>query len=111
MLTKNIDLKVGATNGTTKITTKLEFDLKDNVCSIFVALNPLRYVQTVWKKSIQNKYDFKRHFYKTSFPLMLGYVIIGHKSQGAMISSKVMIHIHESFARGLVYVMLSRVTS
>jgi ATP-dependent exoDNAse (exonuclease V) alpha subunit len=111
MLTKNIDLKVGATNGTTKITTKLEFDLKDNVCSIFVALNPLRYVRTVWKKSIQNKYDSKRHFYKTSFPLMLGYVITGHKSQGAMISSKVMIHIHESFARGLVYVMLSRVTS
>jgi hypothetical protein len=31
MLTKNIDLKVGATNGTTKIITKLEFDLEDNV--------------------------------------------------------------------------------
>jgi hypothetical protein len=28
-----------------------------------------------------------------------------------MISSKVMIHIHESFAQGLMYVMLSRVTS
>jgi hypothetical protein len=42
---------------------------------------------------------------------MLGYVIIGHKSQGATISSKVMIHIRESFAQGLVYVMLFRVTS
>jgi hypothetical protein len=42
---------------------------------------------------------------------MLGYVITRHKSQGAMISSKMMIHIHESFARGLAYVMLSRVTS
>ncbi len=42
---------------------------------------------------------------------MLDYVIIGHKSQGAMISSKVMIHVRESFAQGLVYVMLSRVTS
>jgi hypothetical protein len=42
---------------------------------------------------------------------MLGYAIIGHKSQGAMISSKVMIHIHESFAWGLVYIMLFRVTS
>ncbi len=41
---------------------------------------------------------------------MLGYAIVGHKSQGAMISSKVMIHICESFARGLVYVMLSIVT-
>jgi hypothetical protein len=37
MMNKNIDLKVGATNGTTGIVTKLEFDLEDNVCSIFVA--------------------------------------------------------------------------
>jgi cytochrome b len=40
MLTKNIDLKVGAANGTTGIVTKLELDLEDNVCSIFVAFNP-----------------------------------------------------------------------
>jgi hypothetical protein len=68
-------------------------------------------VQIVQKKSIQNKYDSQWHFYKTSFPLMLGYAIIGHKSQGATISSKVMIHIHESFAWGLVYVMLSKIKS
>ena len=42
---------------------------------------------------------------------MLGCAIIWHKSQGATISSKVMIHICESFAQGLVYVMLSIVTS
>jgi hypothetical protein len=42
---------------------------------------------------------------------MLGYAIIGHKSQGATISSKMMIHVCEPFARGLVYVMLSKVTS
>jgi hypothetical protein len=42
---------------------------------------------------------------------MLGYAIIGHKSQGATILSKVMINICESFAQGLMYVMLSRVTS
>jgi hypothetical protein len=47
MLTENIDLKVGAANGTIRIVTKLEFDLEDNVCSIFVALNPLEYVQIV----------------------------------------------------------------
>jgi ATP-dependent exoDNAse (exonuclease V) alpha subunit len=111
MLTKNIDLKVGAANGTTGIVTKLEFDLEDNVCSISIALNPSSYVQIVGKKSIQNKYDFQGHFYKASFPLMLGYAITGHKSQGATISSKVMIHIRESFARGLVNVMLSRVTN
>jgi len=42
---------------------------------------------------------------------MLSYAIIRHKSQGATISSKVMIHIHESFAQGLMYVMLSILTS
>jgi ATP-dependent exoDNAse (exonuclease V) alpha subunit len=98
MLTENVDLKVGAANGTTGILTKLEFDLEDNVCSISVALNPSKYVQIVWKKSIQNKYDFQGHFYKTLFPLMLSYAIIGHKSQGATISSKVIIHIREYFA-------------
>jgi hypothetical protein len=67
-------------------------------------------VQIVWKKSIKNKYDSQGHFYKASFLLMLGYAFIRHKSQGAMISSKVVKHIHESFAWGLMYVMLSRVT-
>ncbi len=56
MLTENIDLKLGAPNGTNGIITKLEFDLKNNVCSISV--NPSKYVQIVWKKSIHNKYDF-----------------------------------------------------
>jgi ATP-dependent exoDNAse (exonuclease V) alpha subunit len=95
---ENIDLKVGVANGTFGIVTKLEFDFKNNVCSISVALNPSGYVQIFRKKSIQNKYDYQGHFYKTSFPLMLGYAIIRHKSQGATISYKVMIHIHESFA-------------
>ncbi len=47
MLTKNIDLKVGAANGTTRIVTKLEFDLEDNVCSISVTFNPSEYMQIV----------------------------------------------------------------
>jgi hypothetical protein len=88
MLTENINLKVGAANGTIRTITKLEFDLEDNVCSISIALNPLGYVQIVRKKSIQNIYDSKGHFYKASFPLMLGYAIVGHKSQDAMYHPK-----------------------
>jgi hypothetical protein len=88
MLTENIDLKVGAANGTIEIITKLEFDLEDNVCRISIALNPSKYMQIVWKKSIQNKYDNQGHFYKASFPLMLGYAIIKHKSQGAIYHPK-----------------------
>jgi hypothetical protein len=41
----------------------------------------------------------------------LAYAIIGHKSQGATISSKVIINIKEAFALGLTYVMLLRVTN
>jgi ATP-dependent exoDNAse (exonuclease V) alpha subunit len=111
MFIENIDLKVGVANGTTGIVTKLEFDLENNVCSISVALNPSGYMQIVRKNSIETKYDSQGHFYKASFPLMLGYAIIRHQSQGATISSKVMIHIHESFAQGVVYVMLSTITS
>jgi hypothetical protein len=53
MLIENIDLKVGAANGTIGIVTKLEFDLEDNVCSISIAFNPSKHVQIVWKKSIK----------------------------------------------------------
>jgi len=44
ILIENIDLKVDVANGTIGIITKLEFDLKDNVCSISIALNPLGYM-------------------------------------------------------------------
>jgi len=39
MLIENINLKVGATNGTIGIRTKLEFNLKDKIYNIFVAFN------------------------------------------------------------------------
>jgi ABC-type xylose transport system permease subunit len=44
IMTENIDLKVGVTNGTIGIVTKLEFNLQYIVCSIYAALNPLRYM-------------------------------------------------------------------
>jgi hypothetical protein len=42
---------------------------------------------------------------------VLTYAIIGHKAHGAIITSKVFVHVKESFALGLTYVMLSRVTN
>lgn len=42
---------------------------------------------------------------------MLAYAITSHKTQGATITSKVLVNIRESFALGLTYVMLSRITS
>jgi len=40
MLIENIDLKVGAVNGTIGTITKLEFDLKDNAYNNFITFNP-----------------------------------------------------------------------
>ncbi len=42
---------------------------------------------------------------------MLAYAIIGHKAQGATITSKVLVNVKESFALGLTYVMLLRITN
>ena len=45
------------------------------------------------------------------FPIVLAYAMTGHKSQGATISNKVIVHIRNAFAPGLTYVMLSRTTN
>ncbi len=63
------------------------------------------------KYTFQHKYTYEAYYYKTSFPITLAYVIIGHKSQGRTINSKVIINIKQAFALGLTYVMFSRVTN
>ncbi len=65
MLTKNIDLKLGAPNGTNIIITKLEFDLENNVRSI--SINPLKYVQMVWKNQFKTNMILKAILRKHRF--------------------------------------------
>ncbi len=57
------------------------------------------------------KYTYGKKNYKVKFPILLGYVIIGHKVQQAIISNKVVIKARNSFALGLRYVMLLWVTN
>jgi hypothetical protein len=45
----------------------------------------------------------------TKLNFQLYWHVIGHKTQGATITSKVFVDVRESFALGLTYVMLSRV--
>ncbi len=62
------------------------------------------------KHSFQHKYTHDGYYYKTSFSIVLTYVMISHKSQGAWtIAIKVIIDIKEIFAPSLTYVMLSRI--
>jgi ATP-dependent DNA helicase PIF1 len=66
----------------------------------------------VLKKHIfQHKYTYDGYYYKATLLITLAYAIIGHKSQGTTINSKVIIDIKEAFTPGLTYVMLSRVTN
>jgi hypothetical protein len=55
ILNKNIDLKVGVANGTTRLVTKFEFDFKNNICNILVAINQLRYVLQIFEKKHTKK--------------------------------------------------------
>lgn len=48
---------------------------------------------------------------KATFPVMLGYAMTAHRAQGATLTGTTILHVREAFAPGIVYVMLSRVTT
>ncbi|WIA28669.1 hypothetical protein OEZ86_011205 [Tetradesmus obliquus] len=50
-------------------------------------------------------------FTKATFPLLLGYAITAHRAQGATLAGRTIVHVRKAFAPGMVYVMLSRVTT
>jgi hypothetical protein len=60
--------------------------------------------------SFQHIYTYDGYYYKTSFPIVITYVITNHKSQSATIATKV-IDIKEAFTCDLTYVIYSRVTN
>jgi hypothetical protein len=41
-----------------------------------------------------------------TIPIRLGYVIVGHKTQGAIISNKVIVKIQNAFALGFAHVVV-----
>jgi len=111
MLTNNINIQKEAVNGTTATITSIIFDTKNNVIAIEVQLTTNSIKMVLKKYTFQHKYTYDGYYYKALFPITLAYAIIGHKSQGRIISSKVIIDIKEAFALGFTYVMLSRVTN
>jgi hypothetical protein len=60
------------------------------------------------------QYTTRRHdrsYTKATFPLLLGYAITAHRAQGATLTGRTILDVRSAFAPGIVYVMLSRVTS
>jgi hypothetical protein len=51
------------------------------------------------------------NYSKATFPLLLGYAITAHRAQGATLTGRTIVHVRKAFAPGMVYVMLSRVTT
>ena len=51
--------------------------------------------------NFQHKYTYKQYYYKTSFPVVLAYAMISHKSQGVTILTKVVLlfemHMHPDY--------------
>jgi ATP-dependent exoDNAse (exonuclease V) alpha subunit len=121
MLTRNMTVSGGAVNGATGVISKFEYGApksyhKNNgmpdsiIKKITVQLDSGQDV--VVRRSISdNKYEGTRSYVKSTFPLALGYAMTGHKAQGATLSGDVVIHATSTFCPGLMYVMLSRVTT
>lgn len=111
LLTENIDMLNQAANGSSGEVHDLFFD-ENGLSTVIVKLHSngklVKVVRSCTKyKRIKNTISYQ----KSTFPLMLGYSMTGHKSQGCTLAGKVLVVLTEAFAPGLTYVMLSRVTN
>ncbi len=105
MITKNINISKG---GAIVIVTSLTFDDNKMVTNITIKVICTNVYVTLNRRTLQHKYTYETYYYKTSFPIVLTYIIIGHKAHVATITSKVLVHIKKSFAPDLTYVMLDQ---
>jgi len=111
MISKNINISKGVVNGTFIIVTSITFN-NDEVATIIIIKTISTNIQIMLKRqTLQHKYTFETYYYKTSFLIVLAYVITSHKAQGATIKSKVIIDTRNSFVLSLTCVMLSRITN
>lgn len=111
IVTKNIALDVAAANGATGIVTLLEHKGPGLLSAVGLRLSDTGKELSVHCLDIKHIYNNGTRFYKSSFPLVLGYALTGHKSQGATLRHKVFVDVKEAFCPGMLYVMLSRVPS
>jgi len=105
MITKNINISKG---GAIVIVTSLTFDDNKMVTNITIKVICINVYVTLNRRTLQHKYTYETYYYKTSFPIVLAYVIIRHKTHVAKITSKVLVHIKRSFAPNLTYVTLDQ---
>jgi ATP-dependent exoDNAse (exonuclease V) alpha subunit len=103
MIIENIHISKGAINGTIAVVTTFTFNDNKMIIGITIKVISTNIYITLSRRTLQHKYTYEAYNYKTSFSIVLAYVIIGHKAQGATITSKVFVHIKESFGLGFTY--------
>jgi ATP-dependent DNA helicase PIF1 len=110
MLTKNINIDKNMVNGALVVVVNIGFDIHHKMEVVAIMLNHSELQLKVKICTIKFNYTSKGKFYKSTFPLALAYAMTSHKSQGATISSKILVDIQNAFAPQLTYVMLFKVT-
>jgi hypothetical protein len=73
-------------NGATTTITSIIFEFQNNVTTIEVQLTNNSTKMIFEKHSFQHKHMYDGLYYKMSFPIVLAYVTISLKSQGATIA-------------------------
>jgi ATP-dependent exoDNAse (exonuclease V) alpha subunit len=109
MILKNMDSN-GACNGSIGIVQGFN-KVHGVLRSIRVRLMDSDHEVNVYRSNVKTLHRHCRQFTKRTFPLILAYAMTGHKSQGATLRGKTIVHIKNAFTPGLAYVMLSRVVS
>lgn len=92
MITQNLDLESGAANGaTTQIASiRLQIDMRDEIRLRITCSDK---EVAVRRSSVKNLYHNEKRYFKATFPLMLGYAITAHRSQGATLRGKVIVDV------------------
>lgn len=112
MITSNVDVASAAANGATGVVEKIDFQPGTAIpARLAVKLDATGTTIVLRRSLVHTLYVGSTAYYKGSFPCMLAYAMTGHKSQGATLAGPTIVHVQRAFAPGLLYVMLSRVTT
>ena len=111
MFMENVSIPKGTIKGATTTIQEIECSNDGMVTSIALQLTDTGGKMKLKSQIFQHRYTYYAYYYKASFPIVLAYAIIGHKSQGAMIASNILINVRNGFSPRLTYVMFFQVTN
>lgn len=105
MLTKNVDVRLGAANGATGTVVKLKYR-GNHLTRIDVQLSNTTVVRVFWTRYRDTHLNCVK-YHASTFPVCLAYAMTAHKCQGATIRGDIILYVRQAFSPGLLYVMLS----